>query len=320
MQNIGEGYVPISGFKSVIADRLHPPVEFQFPRYDVVEIAPVIDSANLVPSHWNAIGSEIIQHYDQYDGFIVLHGTDTMAYSASALSFLLMGLDKPVIFTGSQIPLIEPRSDAQENLCTALILAAYHPVPEVTIFFNGKLLRGNRATKSKASGLDAFESPNYPWLGQIGSNIELHKDLFFAKTQRQFTNPDFSKKTVAILPIYPGIAATTLEALAEGLDGLILQSYGVGNLPSQNLAFMSALKTAVRNGCVILNISQCLQAEVYHGQYASSAELDDIGIISGANMTREAAFTKLCYLLAAGYNRNDIHEKLRQSLVGEVDD
>lgn len=321
MQNTESGYVPVSGFRSVIDEQLHPPSGARLPDYDVIEIEPVIDSANLNPGHWHILSSLIEKHYDTYDGFIVLHGTDTMAYSASALSFLLIGLDKPVIFTGSQIPLIELRSDAQDNLCNALILAAYHPVPEVTIFFHGKLIRGNRSTKSKATGLDAFESPNYPWLGQVGPNIEIHSELVLPETRKQFSCPEFNAHSVAILPIYPGLNENICRSIVEtdGLEGLIIQSYGVGNLPDQNKALMTALKSATSNNCIVLNISQCLQAEVYHGHYACSAELNDIGIMSGANMTTEAAYTKLLYLLAQSYDRDEIDRQLGISLAGEVD-
>lgn len=321
MQNTESGYIPVSGFHSVIDEQLHPPSGSRLPDYDVIEIEPVIDSANLVPGHWPIIASLIQTHYNTYDGFIVLHGTDTMAYSASALSFLLVGLDKPVIFTGSQIPLVELRSDAKDNLCNALILAAYYPVPEVTIFFHGKLMRGNRSTKSKATGLDAFESPNYPWLGQVGSNIEIHSEVVLPATKKQFSCPEFNAHSVAILPIYPGLNENICRSIVEtdGLDGLIIRSYGMGNLPNQNKALMAALKSATNNNCIVLNISQCLQAEVYHGHYACSAELNDIGIISGANMTTEAAYTKLLYLLAQGYDREEIYRQLGKSLAGEVD-
>lgn len=321
MQNTESGYVPVSGFRSVIGEKLHPPSGARLPDYDVIEIEPVIDSANLNPGHWQILSSLIEKHYDTYDGFIVLHGTDTMAYSASALSFLLIGLDKPVIFTGSQIPLIEPGSDARDNLCNALILAAYHPVPEVTIFFHGKLIRGNRSTKSKATGLDAFESPNYPWLAQVGPNIEIHSKLVLPATTKQFSCPEFNAHSVAILPIYPGLNENICRSVVEtdGLEGLIIQSYGMGNLPNQNKALMAALKSAINNKCIVLNISQCLQAEVYHGHYASSAELNEIGIIPGANMTTEAAYTKLLYLLAQGNDRGEIDRQLGNSLAGEID-
>ena len=321
MQKTESGYLPITGFRSVIEEKLHPPVGSELPEYDLLELEPIIDSANLVPEHWNNIAAVVIDNYEKYDGFIVLHGTDTMAYSASMLSFLFSGSDKPVIFTGSQIPLIEPRSDAQENLCNALMIAAYHPVPEVTIFFHGKLLRGNRSTKSKATGLDAFESPNYPWLGQAGPQIEIHRDLVWPEQPKHFSNPEFSKHSVAILQIYPGLDCGLVNSMLENskLDGLIIQSYGVGNLPDQNQQLMDSLRSAAKSGCIILNISQCLQAEVFHGHYACSAELNEIGIISGANMTTEAAYTKLLFLLACGLTREDIQIRLGESLVGEVD-
>ncbi|MGH1462678.1 MAG: type I asparaginase [Neptuniibacter sp.] len=321
MVSTDNGFVPIAGFRSTIEERIHFPPSAKIPEYDVLEITPAIDSANLVPAHWTDMASAIIEHYEKYDGFIVLHGTDTMAYSASALSFILRGVDKPVILTGSQIPLSEPRSDAQDNLSNALIIAAYHPANEVMIFFHGKLLRGNRATKSKATGLDAFESPNYPWIGQVGPNIEIHEQLLLPETKQEFVNPEFSNTSVAILPIYPGIPAKIAVAICktEELQGLIVKSYGVGNLPNQNTSLMNALKQVANNGCVILNISQCLQAEVFQGHYASSAELNDIGVISGSNMTTEAAFSKLHFLLASEKEQTQVKEKLYLNLVGELD-
>jgi len=321
MQASDKGYVPMSGFEDVIRSRLAHSHHSALPDFKMIELTPLIDSANLEPSHWNKIADLIIQNYQQYDGFIVLHGTDTMAYSASMLSFMLQGLNKPVIFTGSQIPLSELRNDALDNLITSMILAAFHPVNEVCIYFSGRLLRGNRASKVKATGLDAFDSPNFPWLGQIGLHIELHNRLFIPSKQENFVSPTFDPKAVAILPIYPGICGQLASSIleSEGLKAVILRSYGVGNLPDSNKALLSALRKAHNNQIVIVNISQCLQADILQGQYACSEALNEIGVISGGEMTIEAAFCKLHYLLATETSVEDIRMQFPNSLCGEID-
>ncbi len=321
MQRSPQGYAPVSGFKGLMQERFNYSQHAQLPEFDLTELSPLIDSANLQPSHWILIAGKIIESYSSYDGFIVLHGTDTMAYSASALSFMLQGLDKPVIFTGSQIPLSELRNDALDNLITSLLLAAFHPVNEVCIYFNGKLLRGNRSSKVKATGFDAFDSPNYPWLGQVGLNIELHSKLFIEKKQQSFYNPEFVGKAVTVLPIFPGLCADVANAIchASGVKGLIIRSYGVGNLPDQNRGLLDALHSASDQGCIIVNISQCLQAEVFQGQYACSSVLNEIGVVSGGDMTVEAAFSKLHFLLATEKKRSSIKQMLRDDLAGELD-
>ncbi|WP_415892283.1 asparaginase [Neptuniibacter sp. PT8_73] len=321
MQASDKGYVPMSGFEDVIRSRLAHSHHSALPDFEMIELNPLIDSANLEPSHWNKIADLIIQNYQQYDGFIILHGTDTMAYSASMLSFMLQGLNKPVILTGSQIPLSELRNDALDNLITSMILAAFHPVNEVCIYFSGRLLRGNRASKVKATGLDAFDSPNFPWLGQIGLHIELHSRLFIPADKENFVSPTFDPKAVSILPIYPGICGQLASSIleSEGLKAIILRSYGVGNLPDSNKALLSALRKAHENGIVIVNISQCLQADILQGQYACSEALNEIGVISGGEMTLEAAFCKLHYLLANKLYAEDIRKQFPNSLCGEID-
>lgn len=322
MKSSPKGYVPVANFNALIEERLQFSRYPKLPDFDVIEISPAIDSANLTPSHWNAMAQQIIENYQSYDGFIVLHGTDTMAYSASALSFMLQGTTKPIVFTGSQIPLSELRSDALDNLTNSLLIAAFYPVPEVTVYFSGKLLRGNRSSKTKATGFDAFESPNYPWLGQIGLNIEINQKLLLPGSKQSFINPEFDDGCVAVLPIYPGIPAEVAYGVCHtpGIKGLIIKSYGVGNLPDQNQALMDAIKTSAEQGSFIINISQCVQAEVYQGHYACSSYLNDIGVISGADMTTEAAFTKLHFLLATETQSSVIREKLELSLAGEIDD
>ncbi|PIE23623.1 MAG: L-asparaginase 1 [Neptuniibacter caesariensis] len=320
MQASPEGYIPVSGFETLIRERLAHSHHAALPEFDMLELSPLIDSANLNPEHWNQIAQILQAHYRQYQGFVILHGTDTMAYSASMLSYLMQGLDKPVIFTGSQIPLSELRNDALDNLITALILAAFHPVNEVCVYFNGRLLRGNRSSKVKATGLDAFDSPNYPWLGQIGLHIELHSHLFLASADGpRFSNPGFAANAVAVLPIYPGIGRETAEAVCNipGIHAVILRSYGVGNLPDSNKDFIETLHSASRHNILLVNSSQCLQADVFQGQYACSSILNQIGVLSAGEMTLEAVYTKLHFLLATCDNMSEVKERFMFAIAGE---
>ena len=243
-----------------------------------------------------------------------------MAYSAAALSFALQGLDKAVILTGSQIPLAQLRNDALDNLIGAMQLVQQPNLHEVCIYFNGRLLRGNRACKVKATGLDAFDSPNFPWLGQVGLHINVHPHLRLAPLSRNFKRPEYSPESVCILPIYPGMPAGVIQDICnnEQIKGLILRSYGVGNLPDNHTILIASLSQAAQRGCVILNISQCLQADIIQGQYACSTVLDDIGVVSGADMTLEAGFAKLHYLLATCADHHAVKQQLAQNLVGEI--
>jgi len=264
MRSSPDGYIPVAGFETLLRQKLENSAHDALPEFDLIEFDRLIDSSNLVLSDWSAIAESLIQHYDQYDGFVVLHGTDTMAYSASALSFQLQGLNKPVIVTGSQIPLVELRNDALDNLITAMIIAGFHPVPEVCIYFNGRLLRGNRARKVKATGLDAFDSPNFPWLGQVGIHFELHKQLMRNAGNPEFQAISYQDEAVLLLPIYPGISTALVDQIlsAEQTAGVIVQSYGVGNMPDNNRALMKSFARASQAGKVLVNLSGGLQGYV----------------------------------------------------------
>jgi L-asparaginase len=290
------------------------------PAFDVVELDELIDSANLQPAHWVAIANALIARWDDYAGFVVLHGTDTMAWTASALSFMLRGLDKPVILTGAQIPLVEPRSDAPDNLSTALTLAASYPIREVCVYFNRRLLRGNRSRKLRSTGFDAFDSPNWPHLADVGIQIMLHRDRLLPATARDFLVPAFDREAVAVLPVWPGMPARVVDALLDGpaVRGLIQRSYGVGNVPDADAALMDALARAVARGVVVLNTTQCVSGAVDQGAYATGAALNRIGVVPGADMTLEAAFAKLHFLIAGGAAPDAIRATLGQSLSGEL--
>ncbi len=323
MQPSANGYVPVAGFEQLLRNRLDHSHHALLPAFDVLEYEQLIDSANLTPDHWTQLAESISAHYDDYQGFIILHGTDTMAFSAAALSFMLRGLDKPVIITGAQIPLSQLRNDALDNMITALLLAGGdYPIHEVCIYFNGRLLRGNRASKLKATGLDAFDSPNFPWLGQVGIHIELHPHLLQPAGTPAFLIPRFAPDAVAILQIYPGISAQAASAIVNqpGVRALIIQSYGVGNLPDANAPLMAVLRQAAADGIILLNLSRCLQAQVSQGAYACSAVLNEMGVIAGADMTLEAAFAKLHLLLASETRPEAIRAQLGRALAGEMSD
>ncbi|WP_299203045.1 asparaginase [uncultured Amphritea sp.] len=323
MCSSAQGYVPDDGFKALLSTRLqlqqsaastHP-----LPDYELIEFEQLIDSSNLMPADWSKIGQMLIERWNDYDGFIVLHGTDTMAYTASALSFILQGIDKPVIITGSQIPLSELRNDALDNLVTSLILAGNFAIPEVCIYFNGRLLRGNRSRKVKSSELNAFDSPNFAWLGQVGIHIELQYELLLKQGTPHFTLPQFNPDAVVMAQVYPGISARVIDALLDSdqVRALILQSYGVGNPPDKNQALIASLERASDRGVVILNTTQCYQGSVYQGAYATGETLNRIGVIPGSDLTLEAAFTKLHFLIANGCDPFYIRENITRPLCGE---
>ena len=316
-----QGYVPSENFPA----RLHEQLENQniggteLPIYNLLETEHLIDSSNTTPKDWTAIADLLSEHWHKFDGFVVLHGTDTMAYTASALSFILGKIDKPVIITGSQIPLVKVRNDALSNLVISLTLAANYDIPEVCIYFNGKLVRGNRSTKLKSMHLDAFHSPNFPDLAVVGIDVDLQQDLLYKASKPSFKHYQFDAQAVAIIPMYPGIPSSVIDAVLSNkrIKALIIQTYGVGNPPDANKALMNRLAKANQDGVVIVNLSQCLMGGVFQGSYATGETLNQIGIVGGADLTLEAAFTKLHYLLACGYSSEEIKQLIPTSLRGE---
>lgn len=291
----------------------------------VVSFENPIDSSNVDPAHWRLLGRIIYENYPDHDGFVVLHGTDTMAYTASALSFMLSGLNKPVIFTGAQLPITEPRSDARENLITALELASARSggkplVPEVCIYFDYQLLRGNRSKKVESMQFDAFDSGNYPPLAKAGVKI----DYDFSAIRPHEDTPLILRTKIdtriSILKLFPGITAATIDAIlgTEGLRAVILETYGSGNAPTSE-SLLRSLSSAIRKGIIVLNISQCPGGTVTQGRYETSRELQQIGVISGADMTTEAAVTKLMLLLGE-YGPEEAKKMVSLSLAGELTD
>lgn len=280
-----------------------------------------IDSSNVQPSFWKELAREIEKNYLHYDGFVVLHGTDTMAYSASALSFMLENLSKPVIFTGSQLPLGVIRTDAKRNLITTVEIAASKKViPEVCIYFNNQLFRGNRSEKFTSSKFDAFQSPNYPVLAEAGTEIKVNKNAIRNKPDKKRLKVHFSfVTTVALVRIYPGLSREVVQATlkANRLRAIVLETYGSGNAPTDKW-FVETLGKAIKRGIFVLNVSQCSGGIVEQGKYETSLQLKKIGVISGRDITREAAITKLMFLLGQNLKASDMKKKLQQDLRGEM--
>jgi len=291
----------------------------------VISFHQLIDSANVQPSHWITMASLIEQHYDGYNGFVIIHGTDTMAYSASALSYLLEDLNKPVIFTGAQLPIGAVRTDARENLITALEIASARRdgrpiVPEVCVFFSNKLLRGNRAKKIESAQFRAFESKNYPSLATCGIRIDYNFNVI--KPYQPYSKLKVYKKMdshVTILKLFPGINYVTVKAILEipGLRGVVLETYGSGNAETSDW-FIGLLKNAIDSGMLIYNVSQCNGGTVTQGRYETSRHLQDIGVLSGADSTTEAAITKLMFLLANQEFPADARRYLVRAIRGEM--
>ena len=284
-----------------------------------------IDSSNMNPSYWEAIAKIIETHYNEFDGFVVLHGSDTMSYSASVLSFMLENLEKPVIFTGSQLPIGDLRTDAKENLITSIQLASLHNegkpvIREVCLYFEYKLYRGNRTTKINAEHFEAFDSPNYPTLAESGVHLkinheflrkEIFKDNLIVRTQLD-TN-------IGVLKLFPGISEPLVEAVlnAKNLKGLIIESYGSGNATTEDW-FINNLEKAIKNGIHIINVTQCSGGSVIMGQYETSSKLKSIGVISGKDITTEAAVAKLMYLLGYNIKPEEFQYYFEKPLRGEM--
>ena len=310
-------------FKQIIS---HIPALTRFDlKITVISFPETIDSSTVQVHHWMDMAYIIKENYNQYSGFVVLHGTDTMAFSASALSFLLQGLNKPVIFTGSQLPIGALRTDARENLITALEIASTQRdgvpvISEVCIYFSHLLLRGNRSKKVRSSHFSAFESANFPPLAVAGTVIDYN---FSAIRPCDLSAiPAFNNKmdsNVTILKMFPGITEEVVDSILriEGLKGVVLETYGSGNALTEQW-FIDCLAEAISRDVVILNISQCTGGMVVQGKYATSKLLKEIGVLSGGDMTTEAAITKMMYLLGEENSLDALKNKLITSICGEM--
>lgn len=283
-----------------------------------------IDSSEMNLEHWKNMAELVRDHYEQYDGFVILHGSDTMAFSASALSFMLQGLKKPVVFTGSQLPIGTIRTDGKENLITAIEIAGMQDekgaaiLQEVAVYFEYSLYRGNRSSKISANQFEAFQSPNYPELAKAGVQIEWQKDRLFRTDLTEFKVFTALKNNVALIRLFPGMNVEFYREIFTNpkVQAIVLETYGSGNAPSDVL-FQELVTSFIERGGMVLNITQCGSGAVQQGAYQTSSFFERIGVISGRNLTSEAAITKIMYLLGRGHS--DIREKLQESLVGEMD-
>lgn len=314
------GFIPD---ESVLQDRLANLKRLYFndlPDFTLHQYPDLIDSSNVTPYNWVIMAQDISDHYDLYDGFVILHGTDTMAYTASSLSFMLENLGKPVIITGSQIPLIEPRSDGIDNIMHSLLLAANPIFNEVMVYFGKKLLRGNRSTKANASSMDAFDSPNYPMLAKVGVEITINKHLLLPKPTKPFRFLKHQKiPKIVRITLFPGLDAFILHSiLTTPIDGVVLATFGAGNMMNSP-EIIAELVEASKRGIYMINCTQCFKGRVDMDSYATG--LGQIGarnIFSGYDMTSEAALSKLIYVLSMNLPEDKIKSSLATNLCGEM--
>ncbi|KIC95270.1 asparaginase [Flavihumibacter solisilvae] len=318
----GTGALKPIGFKE-IRDNIPEIVKLGY-EFEVHAFNPPMDSSNMHPKVWVELALIIEKEYDRYDGFVILHGSDTMAFTASALSFLLENLSKPVVLTGSQLPIGEIRTDAKENIITALEIAAARKgskaiVPEVCIYFDYQLFRGNRSKKYNAEKFEAFYSMNYPALAEAGISIKYHREYIIRHSEQPLKVHRRLDSSVAVLKIFPGITEATVEGVLQtpGVKAVILETFGSGNATTEPW-FINCLRKAIKRGVILLDITQCDGGAVELGRYETSMQLKEMGVVSGYDMTFEAALGKLMFLLAQKHSRARLKELLETSLRGEL--
>ncbi len=313
------GYAPQSGYFRAALEAIPALRSPGMPCWDLQEMSPLLDSSNMTVKEWNDIAHMIAGNYDRYDGFVVLHGTDTMAYTASALSFMLENLGKPVVLTGAQIPLCEVRSDGSDNLITSLLIAADERVHEVCLFFGGNLLRGNRSTKYSADGLIAFVSPNYPLLAEAGIAIRYNHAALLPKPMGSLRLQPLENVPIGVIKVFPGIQFSLFESImTEKLRGIVIETFGAGNIPGDGTALLPIIRRAFENGTILTVCSQCPQGAVSLGAYETSNALKRAGAVSGLDITTEAAVAKLYYLFSCGYDKETIKREMEHELRGEM--
>ena len=290
---------------------------------DVHSFNPVLDSSNMDPEIWKTLAELVYTNYDLYDGFVILHGSDTMAFTASALSFMLENLGKPVVLTGSQLPIGEIRTDAKENLITALEIAATKEndkalVPEVCIYFDAQLFRGNRSIKYNIEKFEAFRSPNYSILAEAGVHLQFHRNYILKAPEKKLVLRTSFNSNIGVLKLYPGITPQAVQAITDSkVDAIILETFGSGNTTTAQW-FLDALQKALDSGKIIIDISQCKKGSVQLGLYETSRELQQMGILSGFDLTFEATVTKLMFVMGLGLPAEESKKLMEQSLRGEL--
>lgn len=293
---------------------------------DTLQFDPPMDSSDMEPDMWRKLVHIIHENYHLYHGFVILHGTDTMAYTASALSFMLEGLNKPVILTGSQLPIGVLRTDGKENLMTSIEIAAAQGkegealIPEVCIFFENHLMRGNRTSKMNAENFNAFRSFNYPVLAAAGIHIKYNNAVIHTNGSKQQLVPHYSLDTnILVLKLFPGIQENVIASMLqiEGLKAVVLETYGSGNAPRKEW-FIRRLCEASAQGIVIVNVTQCNAGLVEMERYETGYQLLKAGVVSGYDSTTESAVTKLMFLLGQGYTPDEVRNRMNQSIAGEI--
>ncbi|MFN2395008.1 MAG: asparaginase [Bacteroidales bacterium] len=322
VQNTETGALQAFDFKH-LTDQIPEIKKFGF-HIDSISFDPIIDSSNMQPAVWVRLAKIIEENYEKYDGFVVLHGSDTMAYTASALSFMLENLSRPVILTGSQLPIGMIRTDGKENFITSLEIAAAKKdgqalVPEVCIYFEYQLYRGNRTHKFNAEHFEAFRSVNYPVLARAGVEIKYNHEFIHKPIGQEFRIFTSMDPGVAVLSLFPGITLEAVEAILniEGIKAVVMHTFGSGNAPTHDW-FLQELEKAVERGLIIYNVTQCRGGAVNMGKYETSIKLQKIGVVSGYDITLESAITKLMYLLGNNYSAQRIKKYLQTSLRGEM--
>ncbi|MCM2300991.1 MAG: asparaginase [Flavobacteriaceae bacterium] len=295
-------------------------------KIDTISFDEPLDSSNIQPNDWVKIATIIEENYNSYDGFVVLHGSDTMSYTASAISFMFENLSKPIIFTGSQLPIGDLRTDAKENLITSIQIASSQIdgkpiISEVCLYFEYKLYRANRTTKINSEHFEAFTSPNYPALAESGVHLKFNNDLLLKpiNNDKLIVRKELNNN-ITIIKIFPGITKNVIESILniKGLKGVILETYGSGNAPTTDW-FLTLLKKAISNGIHIIDVTQCIGGSVILGQYETSVKLKELGLINGFDITTESAVAKMMYLLGLNLSDQEFRELFMKSLRGELD-
>lgn len=314
---------PSAGY---LTERIQEMSELQspeMPAYTIKEYDPLIDSSMMGPSHWVAIATDIEENYLDYDGFVVIMGTDTMAYASSAMSFMLENLGKTVVFTGSQIPFCEVYNDARRNLIVSIIFAGNSDFPEVCIVFNDKVLRANRSCKVNSSSLDAFDSPNFPPLATLGTSIHENSDLSLRQPRGALRVHKQLDANVLVIKLVPGFSDESVHALvnhSKNLHAIVLELYGTGNGPSKKVGLLEAISNARAKGIVVVAVSQCLRGGVSLTTYSMGKDFKDAGVVSGGDMTTEACTTKLAYLFGRLGDPERVAQTFSENIRGEITD
>lgn len=319
MKSTKHGYAPQEDYLKDVLNDMPDLKSDEMPLFDLVEYHPLLDSSYISVHEWVKIAKDIKTKYDDYDGFVILHGTDTMAYTASALSFMLDGIKKPIILTGSQIPFGKLRTDARDNLVTSMLIAADYNIPEVCLYFGGKLFRGNRTTKTEADHLIAFDSPNYPALLEAGVKIVPNLHLIKQSNKdEKVVLTEFKEQRIAVVKIFPGIQFNMFESIiTPDLKGIVIEAFGSGNVPGgKNLE--SLLKIAKEREVVVVVCTQCVRGAAVIGRYETSRVLFENSAVSGYDMTIEAIVAKLYYLLSKDYSYQTIRNLMEKDLKGEI--